>query len=370
MACNPLTPTPCVEEMLVGGVGGSLGQPPLSEQLREGAQWVIETTVTWWLSPSGLDLETSGVTQLRQIVLYAAVAIAVGGVVWQAIRMMLSRRPDPLLQIGRGLGMMALWGAIGVTAPQLLLQAGDGFSSWVVDQATADQLGDRLGAVVSMTGFPDGAVMILSLLMIAGGIAQAVLMLFREGAVIVLAGIVVLAAAGQFTDLGRAWLPRVLGWMLALIVYKPVAALVYGAAFTLVGDGRDPRSVFVALTMILTSLVALPVLLRLFEWSAGGVGMQGVRLAGATGALSVVDRRGATVVVGPDAATHARELRSSLGPVTGAAGTPRRRHTTPTVATSHPTGESRHDDHGDDETVGTATTTSDERDMTPTGETR
>jgi hypothetical protein len=100
----------------------------------------------------------------------------------------------------------------------------------------------------------------------------ALFMMFREGTVVILAGLTVLAAAGQFTGATRTWLSKVLGWMLALICYKPAAALVYASALTLTGESADVRTVFVGLSMMLISIVALPALMRLFTWTTGSLG--------------------------------------------------------------------------------------------------
>ena len=59
--------------------------------------------------------------------------------------------------------------------------------------------------------------------------------------------------------------------MLALIFYKPAAAAVYATAFTLIGTGKDIRTVLMGFAMVFLSLLALPVLMRLFTWTTGQV---------------------------------------------------------------------------------------------------
>src|SRR5260370_28670866 len=100
---------------------------------------------------------------------------------------------------------------------------------------------------------------------------QAVLMLFRQAAVVVLAGVLPLAAAGTLAPATRAWFRRVTGWMLALIFYKPAAAAVYATAFTMIGRGKDPRTILMGFAMVLLSLLALPVLMKFFTWTTGAV---------------------------------------------------------------------------------------------------
>ena len=56
---------------------------------------------------------------------------------------------------------------------------------------------------------------------------QWVLMAFREAGLLVLAAMLPLAAAGP-----RAWLNRLLAWLLAIVVYKPGAAFIYYIGFS------------------------------------------------------------------------------------------------------------------------------------------
>ena len=74
-------------------------------------------------------------------------------------------------------------------------------------------------------------VIVLGILAIILSAVQAVLMLFRQAALVVLAGVLPLAAAGTLAPATRPWFTRTTGWMLALICYKPAAAAVYATCF-------------------------------------------------------------------------------------------------------------------------------------------
>ena len=135
----------------------------------------------------------------------------------------------------------------------------------------------------------------------------------------VLAGALPLAAAGMMTPATRSWFRRVTGWMLALIFYKPVAAAVYATAFTMIGAGKDTRTVLMGFAMVFLSLLALPVLMRLFSWttgqvtdSAGGGGFLQTALGGAV-AIGAM-RAWASGSGGSDAAEQARLMSARLGP--------------------------------------------------------
>jgi len=264
-----------------GAAGTTLGNA-FADAMRDGATWVIKTTVGWWLQVPSIDVEGSAAVDIRQYVLWLSVAVAGAGVIWQGLRMTVRRNAEPLIDVGRGLATLALWASVGIVGPATALRLGDAFSVWVLDQAASGQVADRLVELASLTGVQSaGAAIVLGLLVMFAGLAQAVLMMFREGAVIVLAGALVLAAAGNLTGFGRAWLPKVLGWMLALIAFKPVAALIYATALAMTGENDDPRAVVVGLSMMVLSVVALPALMKLFTWASGTAASGGSGLAGA-----------------------------------------------------------------------------------------
>jgi hypothetical protein len=321
--CNPNLPITCLvnipglPDAAAGGVSDLVGNS-FAAAMRDGATWVIKTTVAWWIEVPAVDLTTTPVDTIRGYVQWLAVAVAVAGVMWQGILLALSRRPQPLLNVGRGLFYLALWSSIGVIGPAAALRAGDAFSTWVLDRAAGGQAADRLVQLASLSGVSSaGAVVVLGLLMMLAGLVQAVLMLFREGAIVILAGVVVLAAAGSFTNATRPWLPRVVGWMLALICYKPAAALVYAAALAFVGQGHDARTVVVGLAMMILAIVALPVLMKFFTWTTGAATSgEGGGIAALAGASAAAIHARAALGTGSahSPARQAAEIRADLGP--------------------------------------------------------
>jgi hypothetical protein len=283
----------------------------LAEQMREGAEWVLRTTSAWWIDVPAMDLSGSVVDRLRALTFGLAIVVLVLGVVVQGMRMMLMRRGQPLAEMVQGLVVYALVAGLSLTVAAGALQAGDAFSSWVLDTSIDGDFTDRIVLLARIPG-GDAVVLIVGLLLMLFGIVQALLMMFREAALVILTGLVPLAAAGQVMPATRAWLPRVLGWMLALVLYKPIAALVYAAAFTLVGRGDDPRTVFVGLTMIGLSIVALPAMMKLFSWVGSSSSMGGG--GGGLGLAAGVAAAGASTMVarGPSMQTYQRELAQSL----------------------------------------------------------
>src|SRR3546814_1433386 len=78
-------------------------------------------------------------------------------------------------------------------------------------------------------------VLILGAIALLMVFVQVALMVVRGGLLVILAGVLPLAASFTNTQMGKQWFGRIVGWTFAFILYKPAAALIYSAAFQLVG---------------------------------------------------------------------------------------------------------------------------------------
>jgi hypothetical protein len=91
---------------LIGPAAGAMSDgiaDGFAASMRDGATWVIKTTVGWWIDVPAIDLSASPVDTIRGYVLWIAVVLATAGVIWQGIVLTLSRRPEPVLTVLRGL---------------------------------------------------------------------------------------------------------------------------------------------------------------------------------------------------------------------------------------------------------------------------
>jgi hypothetical protein len=325
MPC-PINPLEC-PGAAVGAIAGSVakaGAEGLADAIREGAKWVIKTTVGWWLNVPSTDLANSPAKDIRNDVIYLALVVAVGGLIWGGVRLAFRRKSEAAWDIGTGIIRLAAVSALAFILPQLLMSAGDSFSSWVLNNSVSDPVANRFIALAAMGGITaPGAVIFAGMVLIFSGIIQAILMFLREGAIVILVGVVILAAAGGFNPATKSWFPKVTGWALGLIFYKPFAALTYAAAFHFIGsDDGDPRTVFVGITMMVLSIVALPTMIKFFSWAAPAA----VNGSGAGGALAGLAGAGAAMVAmrgaagGGSASDQASRIRSDLGPAMGPSG--------------------------------------------------
>ncbi|UNS99451.1 hypothetical protein MMF93_25590 [Streptomyces tubbatahanensis] len=241
--------------------------------------------------------------------------VAAGHLAWQ-------RRSEPGKQALRGLLNLVVVSSAGVAAVNLLTVAGDRFSVWIIDRSTGcerispdgepvrqcvNEFDDRVSAMLAL-GDSDSAflVLIMSLLVIVGSLVQIALMIVRVAMLVILTGTLPLSAAASSTPGGRAWFRKSTGWLLAFVLYKPTAAVVYAAAFSMTGtapegEGKEIISMVSGVVLLVLACCTLPALLRLaapaVQATASGLGRggsAGPRSARtvATGAQAVPQLRG------------------------------------------------------------------------------
>ena len=294
--CSPLDPVGCIGNLFDRGANqvasGALDTmlSGLNGALHTGIKAMMVNLAGWLLVPStplcpgadrpGTDwmkhCDASPAAQLRAWTLPITVLVATLGLLWQGVMLTVTRKGEPLLQALRGLGTVALWSAVGIVGTQLALKASDAYTFWILKQAIfgnsanpTNTLGTALANLAPDESFNTLILLIvfqLPILFIT--LIQILLMIFREGSVVILAGLLQLGAAGSFTRLTSGWLSRLTGWMLALIAYKPIAATVYATAFAVMGaDGL--RNSIMGLAVLLLAIVAMPATMKFFNWTTG-----------------------------------------------------------------------------------------------------
>lgn len=269
----------------------------------DGFATLVKTMTTFWVEVPTPQLGGPGsaVAQLQGQVYWVQGFILVLSLLYVAGKMALTHSGKPAGEAARGLGTMVVVVGAGVTVIDVLAAAGDAFSVWVIEQSVGGDMTTRLGAVAGgsaeMTALGIGIEFIVALLGIVSCIVQIFFLLARVGILTLLAGTLPLSAAALSTPAGKAWFQRILAWIIAFLLYKPAAALVYASAFALTGNGDDVVSVLSGLMLIVLAVFALPALMRLVTpmvaaASGGGGGALGGAVAGAalaTGARRISD---------------------------------------------------------------------------------
>ena len=256
--------------------------------LTRAIEWL---STVWMNTPTPTLVGASGnptgtVAWMQAELLPLTAALAVGSVIVGGARIAVAEAGHTeAREFTRWLFVYTLASAGGVAFAAMVISTCDGFANYIIAQATmgsnfGDHLAQGLGlvthAVGSATLQPQGGFLLglagtgasAMLAIIIGAIAlvasfvEFVFMAFRGAVLVILCGLIPLAAAFSNVPTGERWLRRIAGWIVALALYKLAAAFCYAAAFRL-SAGTDVIAVMDGLALLVVSVLALPVLLRL-----------------------------------------------------------------------------------------------------------
>lgn len=281
---------------------GALGVIFIAIMLISGASALVGAL----LGSSAPEGSSSTVGFLQNSLWFYVGGLAVLSVIIGGIRMVWEQRAQPGKDLIQSLITLIVVSGAGLAIITLAVTAADAFSIWVLNGATdcdvsaggqSQCFGTNIAEMIALSSTsPIGliGVLILGSIALLMSYVQVALMIVRGGLLVILAGVLPLTASFTNTQMGKQWFGKVIGWTLAFILYKPAAALIYAAAFSLTGtdafqdDGGGVWSILTGLALMLMALIALPALLRFVAPMTGAVaggGTAGMAMAGAAGAV-------------------------------------------------------------------------------------
>lgn len=288
MSCNPLDLGGCVSDAVGSGID------KLADTFREGADWAMKTLTTSWLKAPSPDLTSakSPVTWMQSNLSYFVLASVLLSVLIAAYKMATSGDFDHLGDLGQQLAKVLIVGGAAASVTATAVGIGDLFSSWILDQAKVD----FSGLVVLSAQLNPSIVILLAVVVILAQIIQLGLMLIRNGMIILLVGALPLTAANSSTATGRQTWQKSLAWLIAFVLYKPVAALIYAACFKMASRDQDIATQISGIFMMLLAIFALPALMRFLVPATAAMG-------NASGGSMAAGMIGAAVATGAVMAT-------------------------------------------------------------------
>jgi type IV secretion system protein TrbL len=259
------------------GAAGDVAMAPLNaiaKGVADAVTTLLELMATAWIRikiPNVWTGETSGVVAaLNNEVAYLAGMLAVFGIIFSAGKLALTQRGDAGFDIVHGLLVLVLVTGLGVPTIGLLTSGSDAWAQSIISGAgDGTDFGHNLILLVSPTGtLAPVLVVLFGIVAMVLSIAQVMLIAFRAAALVMMAGLIPVSAGLSVTPGGQQQLRKLIAWIIALVAYKPLAALIYRTAFQLIGTpdlsiGNGVGNVLIGLTMMTIAVLALPALVRL-----------------------------------------------------------------------------------------------------------
>lgn len=289
--------TDCMAKEAAKAVGDSL-MDQLAHNASVAMASTIETLGSFWVSVPTIPLgDTQGnpsdpVGFLQGHTWWIWSTLMVFSVLYAAGQMIWSRKGQPLTELIAALIRSLLASSAGLGAVVILLQVGDSYSKWILDKSVEGGFTEGLKNLMMSDSAPG-----LQIFMIVAGIiamlvslVQICLLIVRSALSVLLAGTLPLAYSATNTQWGKQWSQKHASWLIAFVLYKPVAATIYAAAFKVTGSAMTGKLEGVAesivglmsgLVLMVAALFALPAMMRLIVPAVGAASASGAMFAGA-----------------------------------------------------------------------------------------
>ena len=339
---------------IVGGIGDWFTDvlrntvSALIQGVLEAVKWV--STYFLYLPAPVLEGEGAGWSPAERVQAYTDWAVIIGGMIGMAFALiMVARRKDAdsAVDVFMGFFRVILVTGAGIPTISLLAKFFDQASPWLINNIAGGTFEEGLGTLVGVdaaaaSGMGVGTLvlMLVSLVFgVLGGILNLFMVMFNWGVLPVVAGLLPVLAAAAMSERGRNGFNRVLAWTAAILLFKPVAAVIYGvgiASGRMITGGVEDSGQIVLQSIYGTVLlcaagIALPAIARIVApaiaagTQGGGAGVligAGMVAAGAvTGGAAAVAAAGARGAGMAGAGTAAASAAPSPSGASSTAGT-------------------------------------------------
>ena len=280
----------------------------LAKSVLQALGHAVEWTATLWTgigTPQLADANgqpVGAVSFVQEHLLYFTTGMAVFSVLVGAAKIAVEeQKAHHAQQLTRFLVVYGMIAAGSAALGSALVAASDQMAGALISQATAntgfaDHMSQLLGIAAAHGGGGTGlaallavafAAIVLGIIAFLTTLLQILLMFVRNGMLVLLIGILPLAAAMSNTEMGMHWFKKAWAWLIAFSLYKPAAAVVYAVAFVLPGQ-QGINAMLSGIMMLILAVLALPALLRFVvpaTAAVAGGGGTGSLAAGAAGAM-------------------------------------------------------------------------------------
>ena len=260
----------------------------------------LEQSVADVESPSTAPDFRSSVAGVFNLTLWAQVLLFVVSLIIAGARMAVARNRglgDGFEDVGQLVFNFILAGAALPAVIMSLHMATDLVSvQWLTDGLGGDPEAkiNAVALIDEKTGLGPAAVLIMVVFALLGALAQMVALVIREGLLVVVVGLLPLAAASFALSTGKQAFKSMIGFVVAALLFKPVATLLYLVAFWLSSGTEQPSMMEAVSSMLLLAAagLVLPALMRVVapavsaSVSGGSAAGIGAAAAGATGAVA------------------------------------------------------------------------------------
>jgi type IV secretion system protein TrbL len=273
------------------------------EGFYDGAVELAKLVGTWWMEVPPPSLASAALANLQQDLSWFVWIFAVIGFLFGLVRLLVTEDVrSGVVNLVKPIVNLVLATGVYMLAVPILLEAGDATSRWLLDRSTDGNAAfDTLVPPQAALAGNNGVAFVVYLLMLLGAAVNFLFMVFRNLMLLILMAFIALLAAASGTEAGaQAW-RKANGFLIALLLFKPVAAGIYALGFRMMVDDADLTqtsdlaaglvSALMGLLILVLAALALPMLIKFVSPAAAagaGAFSGGAALAGAAGVAAGV----------------------------------------------------------------------------------
>ncbi|MCQ4626190.1 hypothetical protein KBX18_11650, partial [Corynebacterium sp. CCUG 69979] len=310
------------------------------KSVMEGNTEALAATMTFWMNFSTTSVDVSANTQgVKNIVMGVSGFALIASFIYGGWRIASSRRVGLQEGVSELNDNMLRWLIFSIAVPAMVPGA------MVASDALADAIMEQFGStetLINLGGIEDEVygpilTLILSFVVLAGSLVQMLALVTRVLLAPIAAGLTPLFAALSFSSAGRQGLNHLVAFLISIIAFKPVSALLYSVVLWNVSGTEDISGTQVIINALMIGIAgfsapalvravvpavaqaggggAAPMLGGAAGAMAGGLGMAGAVLRGSGSAVGALGKAGASGAQG-----GGKSLGSSSGGGESAAG--------------------------------------------------
>ncbi|GGG67353.1 hypothetical protein GCM10011374_34500 [Kocuria dechangensis] len=331
---------------VIKDVAGDIAGDTVEQLILFMAGWLVEVfstlldfVGTWWLNIGAPDMGAGSATERVQDATTTFVGVAgIIGTAFAVLRIGRDHNRESAENLVMGLIRTVVVSGLAVSMVALSLAVTDEVAPWLVNTIAGNAADDGLGQAMGLntlvgTGMAlttAGILLVLAPFALLGAVLNAALVIFSYGVAGALCGILPIFAAASTTPKGQKAFDKAVGWLVAVILFKPAAAVLYGFGLALMngidGTGDEVGNKIITLltgtVVIFSACLAMPALARVMvpAVSAGprGMGAGGLALLGGAVAVGALTAGVGTAATGAAAAGAGGAAGAGAGGAAGA----------------------------------------------------
>ncbi len=194
---------------------------------------------------------------------YLTILAAVVGLIVCGARLGITGRSEHGSEAVKMLVRLIAVTAAGAGIVDILIKAGDVFSPWIISSATGapfEQTAPSLLTNEGLLAMTPLLTIIVAIFALFGAGAMVIFMILRGALLIILIAVWPLSASLTSTEQGLQWYKKINAYLIAFVLLRPVASIIYAAGYLLIKDGHEFQTTDPGVSALMASLTGMAIL--------------------------------------------------------------------------------------------------------------